>query len=576
MYRDLILNAALLVALTTFYTMLARVRHTGGLWIKILAGLLFGGMAMVGMAMSVPYSSGIVYDGRSIVMVMAGLFGGGYVTIVSVLVAGLYRLTLGGNGVWAGTATILSCAVVGLIFRRLSGNRPSRLGLPVLYTVGVAAHIVMLACQLLLIPWPAGLVAIGRLWLPILLIFPVATVLMGVLLRTEDRRVETIEALRESEDKFKHFFENSNVGQSITQVTGEMRANRAFCEMLGYTLVELQAKKWQEITHPDDIEMTQHEVDSLLSGEKDATRFTKRFLRKDGQVLWADLSSSVRREVTGKPQYLMSAVVDITERKRAEAEIRQLNATLEQRVEARTRDLQLAQEQLVRQEKLAVLGQLAGGVGHELRNPLGVISNSIYYLKLVQPDANQKVRQHHTMIENEVHNATRIVGDLLDYARLSSAERKPFSVAGLVRQTLDRFQVQAGVELSLELPEDLPQVYADALHIQQVLGNLITNACQAMPEGGRLVISAGWENDQVWLAVKDTGIGIRPENMSRLFEPLYTTKATGIGLGLAVSKKLVEANGGRFEVQSEPGQGSTFRLYLPAESGQVVSPQGVE
>ena len=576
MYRDLILNAALLVALTTFYTLLARVRHTGGLWIKILAGLLFGGMAVAGMAMSVPYSSGIVYDGRSIVMVMAGLFGGGYVSIVSVLVAGLFRLALGGNGVWAGTATILSCAMVGLILRRLSGNRPSRLGLPALYAVGIGAHIVMLACQLLLIPWPAGLVAIGRLWLPILLIFPVATVLMGVLLRTEDRRVETVEALRESEDKFKHFFENSNVGQSITQVTGEMRVNRAFCEMLGYSQDEFQTKKWQEITHPDDIELTQHEVDSLLSGEKDATRFTKRFLRKDGQVLWADLSSSVRREVPGKPQYLMSAVVDITERKRGEAEIRQLNATLEQRVETRTRDLQLAQEQLVRQEKLAVLGQLAGGVGHELRNPLGVISNSIYYLKLVQPDANKKVRQHHAMIENEVHNATRIVGDLLDYARLSSAERKPLSVAGLVRQTLDRFHIQSGVELSLDLPEDLPQVYADGLHIQQVLGNLITNACQAMPEGGRLAISSGRENDQVWIAVKDTGIGIQPENMPKLFEPLFTTKTTGIGLGLAVSKKLVEANGGRFEVQSEPGQGSTFRLYLPAESGQVFSPQGVE
>jgi PAS domain S-box-containing protein len=498
------------------------------------------------------------------------------VSIVSVLVAGLYRLALGGNGVWAGTATILSCAMVGLVFRRITGNRPSRLGLPALYAVGIGAHVVMLACQLLVIPWPAGLAAIGRLWMPILLIFPVATVLMGVLLRTEDRRVETVEALRESEDKFKHFFENSNVGQSITQVSGEISVNQAFCEMLGYSRQELQARKWQEITHPEDIELSQREIDCLLSGENNETRFIKRYLRKDGQIYWADISISLRRDAAGKPLYFMTALVDITERKHAEAEIRQLNATLEQRVETRTHDLQLAQEQLVRQEKLAVLGQLAGGVGHELRNPLGVISNSIYYLKLVQPDANKKVRQHHIMIENEVHNATRIVGDLLDYARLSSAERKPLSVAGLVSQTLDRFHVQPGVKLSLDLPEDLPQVCADALHIQQVLGNLITNACQAMPEGGRLAISAGRENDQVWIAVEDSGIGIPPENMPKLFEPLYTTKATGIGLGLAVSKKLVEANGGRFEVHSESGQGSTFTLYLPAEFGQVVPPQGVE
>jgi signal transduction histidine kinase len=256
-----------------------------------------------------------------------------------------------------------------------------------------------------------------------------------------------------------------------------------------------------------------------------------------------------------------------------------LNATLEQRVEQRTQELQLAQEKLVRQEKLAMLGQLAGGVGHELRNPLGVISNSIYYLKLVQPDAAANIRKYHAMIESEVHTATRIVGDLLDYARTITAERKRYSVTDLVKQTLARFPLKPGVELQLNLPEDLPRLHVDALHIQQVLGNLVVNACQAMPEGGNLTISASHEINMVRIDVQDTGVGILPENMSRLFEPLFTTRITGIGLGLAVSRKLAEANGGQIEVVSQPGQGSTFTLYLPAEpeeagSRKIIDTQG--
>jgi PAS domain S-box-containing protein len=522
--------------------------------------------------------------------------------------------------------------------------------------------------------------------------------------------------LRESEDKFRHFFESSNVGKSITQVSGEIRVNRAFCEMLGYSLKELQGGKWQEITHPDDIELTQQQIDILISGEKDTVRFTKRYLKKDGSVIWADASTSLRRDEAGMPMYFMTALVDITERRRVEQkleeerillrtlidnlpdliyvkdlqgrkiisniadwqasggktmedilgktdletyppelaeeywaidrrvmdsgisilnreepgldsqgnpvwilsskvplrdsqgrviglvgvgrditelkrvaeEIRQLNAELEQRVEERTRELREAQEQIVRQEKLAVLGQLAGGVAHELRNPLGSISNAVYYLKLVQPEANEKIRQYHAIIENEVHNAVKIITDLLDFSRIKYVDREAVSVPELVRRVLERFPAPPSVEVLLDLPDDLPKVFADWCQMEQVLGNLIVNACQIMRKGGRLTISAGRQkpgaqlpvaaedsatenakkttrSDQgtVAIAVKDSGEGILPENMAKLFEPLFTTKLKGIGLGLAVSKKLVEANGGRIVVESEPGKGSTFTVYLP-------------
>jgi PAS domain S-box-containing protein len=256
---------------------------------------------------------------------------------------------------------------------------------------------------------------------------------------------------------------------------------------------------------------------------------------------------------------------DITERKRAEEKIQQVNVLLEQRVEERTRELREAQEKLVRKERLAVLGELAGSVSHELRNPLGIISGGVYYLDLVQPEADEKVKKYHAMIAQETRNAEKIITDLLDFARVSGTERKALLVPELMQGVLVRFPVPPSVKVTLQLPDKMPMIFADPRQLEQVLGNLVINACQAMPEGGTLTISARQQKESIAITVKDTGSGITPENMLKLFEPLFTTKASGIGLGLAVSRKLAEANGGSLEVQSKVGKGSTFTLFLPKE-----------
>jgi signal transduction histidine kinase len=248
-------------------------------------------------------------------------------------------------------------------------------------------------------------------------------------------------------------------------------------------------------------------------------------------------------------------------------ELASKNADLEQRIEERMYELRDAQERLVRHEKLSVLGQMASSVGHELRNPLAVINSSVYYLKLVQPHADDMIKKHLGIIEKEVWTSEKIITDLLDFARIESVDREAVSVSDLIRQTLERFPAPESVQVTLDIPIDLPQIFVDVRQLTQVLGNLTINACQAMKDGGKLTMDCGQltVDDISWIliTVKDSGVGIPPENMGKLFEPLFTTKTKGIGLGLAVSKKLTEANGGCIEVQSEPGKGSTFTIWLP-------------
>lgn len=391
---------------------------------------------------------------------------------------------------------------------------------------------------------------------------------------TERRRAE--QALRESEEKYYALFNQSAWGVYLHDLDGRiLDVNQMGCEQSGYSKEELLTMTVFDLLPevPTAANLTRDEILHLWHewrpGQKYVMEHDHR--RKDGTIFPVEISTGVIQY--GDKRHILAIVQDITERKRVEDEIHRLNLELEARVEERTRQLKEAQEQLVRQEKLAVLGQLAGGVGHELRNPLAVIANAVYFLKLIQPETDEKVREYLGLIERETHNADKIINDLLDFARIKSVDREPVAAAELVRRVLERYPAPENITVSLDLPPGLPPLWVDPRQIEQVLGNLVLNAYQAMPEGGQLSVSSKQSSvsseqsliteHRLLITVRDSGVGIPPENMSKLFEPLFTTKAKGIGLGLAVSKRLVEANGGRIEVQSEPGKGTAFTLVLP-------------
>jgi len=226
-------------------------------------------------------------------------------------------------------------------------------------------------------------------------------------------------------------------------------------------------------------------------------------------------------------------------------------------------------ERLARQqqiERLAGLGQIAAGVAHELRNPLNVIKTSVYFLVSARDPTAEKKAEHFSRIERHVELADGVISALANFARMSAPQPRPFSVGACLREVLVQTGLPGTVEVALAGLDSLPTVAADAGQIQIVFSNLFRNACEAMAGNGRLTITGGSAGPFVEIDVTDTGPGIPPDQIARIMEPFFTTKARGLGLGLAISRSIMERNQGELQVISKPGSGSTFLVRLPAAS----------
>jgi signal transduction histidine kinase len=238
--------------------------------------------------------------------------------------------------------------------------------------------------------------------------------------------------------------------------------------------------------------------------------------------------------------------------------------------EIRERDARIRSfdEVMTRANRLSSLGELAASIAHEIKNPL--ISIEGFARRMETSEDLTKIRNYAGLIEKESERLSTVLTRLLDFSRMSEPNSEYLDVNSIVDDTilftehhLTRFK---HVSLSIEKEADLPKIFADRVHAQQALLNIVMNAAQAMPDGGPLLIRTGKRGtDYAWISVTDHGDGIAADDLAKIFEPFFTTKARGegTGLGLSLTKKLVEANKGRVEVESTKGQGSTFRLLFP-------------
>jgi len=305
---------------------------------------------------------------------------------------------------------------------------------------------------------------------------------------------------------------------------------------------------WERHVHPEDLRPTLVQIPRLWKEGQHA--FEYRFLHKDGTYRWIREEGKVGRDTDGKPIEVNGYWTDVSERKRLE-------------------------EELVKSQRLATIGETSAMVGHDLRNPLQGIAGIVYLAKRDLESRKAADRKAAAAlldtIQEQIVYMDKIVSDLQDYSQPLAPKLTETNLPNLIRQTLSTINIPEAVKVTVEIEKPAENAMIDPTLMRRTLTNLTINAIQAMPKKGKLTIRARSKRDSTIMTVEDTGAGIPRKNLGKLFSPFFTTKAKGQGLGLAVCKRLVEAQGGTITVKSKPRKGTAFTIKLPRGRKEVAS-----
>lgn len=414
--------------------------------------------------------------------------------------------------------------------------RPRKMG-PGLATHGMRRDGSAFAAEISLSPWDDG------------------SVVVTVVDVTE--RTHAQQAVAASEARFRATFEQAAVGIAHVAPDGRfLRVNRKLCEIVGYERDELMRRTFQDITHAEDLGADLSQMRQLVAGGIEHYAMDKRYLRRDGEPVWARLTASMLRRADGTVDHFIAVVEDIDERRRSDDALRRLRAEMEQML------------------ALHVATQTAAAIAHDLNQPLNAVASyNEAALRMLKAGNPRPERLEHALqsASEQAQRAGRVVRELMQFLQKGETTTEAVDLNAVVREALAIIQANGfgGFEAHVHLAPRLRPVQANRMQVEKVLVNLLRNSVEAMRGVGiatqqiRIDVLTADEEEMALVCVHDTGPGLDAAVAQRLFEPFFSTKARGIGMGLAVSRALVEAQGGRLWHEAGAGPGATFRFTLP-------------
>jgi PAS domain S-box-containing protein len=364
-----------------------------------------------------------------------------------------------------------------------------------------------------------------------------------------------------SEERWRKLFESVPVGVALMGSDGRYGSvNPAFQRMTGYSEAELRRLSPADITHEDDRAWTEAIVAAHAAGRRYAQRFEKRYRRKDGGITWAEISL-FPAPFAGSADQPDRIAVDVTERKRAEEALR------------------VAQTELAHAARLTTMGQLTASIAHEVSQPVQAVAINAQAGSLwlaAQPPNLEEVGKILARIVENSSRAGDVIGRIRALVKKAPQRKDRLEINGAIREVIELTRGEAEknrVSVRTQLADDLPLIQGDRVQLQQVILNLIVNALQAMSgvgDGAReLLISTGAaELDGVLVTVRDSGPGLPPSSLERLFDAFYTTKADGMGMGLSICRSIIEAHGGRLWASENLPRGAVFQFTAPPYGGE--------
>ena len=368
--------------------------------------------------------------------------------------------------------------------------------------------------------------------------------------------------LRTSEERFRTIFEAAPIGIITADRGGRVRnANRALQAMLGYSLEELQEKTLDDITAQPDRNRGRSVFTQLCEQRRSESLMDKRYVSRDGTEIWVHEAFAVVRDAAGQFDYALAMVEDVTERQRAEERARE------------------HQEHLAHVLRVSTMGEMAAELAHELNQPLGAIVNfangTLVRLRArgIDPEIERAVSQ----IAGQGLRAGEIIRRIRDFVRQGDSRREQSDVNHLVRQAaylVEPDMRSRGIPLRLSLHPALPPVEVDRIQFEQVVLNLLRNAIEAViadhHADAEVLVQTSRADGVIAVMVRDTGVGLPPAAGARIFDAFFTTKRGGLGMGLSISRSIVEAHGGRLWAADNPDRGMTFTFNLPVAQGGSV------